>query len=310
MDADPQLTDSAHIGVGSPCIDTGSGAFCSGTDIDSEAWRSPTCMGCDQFVAETASYFLTVVSPLGGACPAGATNRYGTAVDAWVTPSPIESGATQYVCVGASVVGNAFTQNSATNVSLTLTNNATLTWLWQTNYWLATAAEAHGAVSVGSGWQAANASTQLTACAELYYHLDAWTGDASGAENPLSLLMDRPRAVAATFAADMTATHPTPHWWLAQYGFATDFELAAQADADRDNKLTWEEFVAGTVPTNGESVFRALIDVSNGVSRIAWTPDLGAARVYAVEGKASLDAGAWAPTNAASRFFRVRVSLP
>ena len=50
--------------------------------------------------------------------------------------------------------------------------------------------------------------------------------------------------------------------------------------------------------------------VSNESPRITWAPDLGAARVYAVDGRSNLTADAWGATNAASRFFRVKVSMP
>ena len=41
---------------------------------------------------------------------------------------------------------------------------------------------------------------------------------------------------------------------------------------------------------------------------IGWEPDLRPERQYQVEGKETLD-GDWAPTNSASRFFRVKVML-
>ena len=48
---------------------------------------------------------------------------------------------------------------------------------------------------------------------------------------------------------------------------------------------------------------------------IGWGPDLNEdgtkqERVYTVEGRESLTDGEWGPTNAASRFFRVKVSMP
>jgi predicted outer membrane repeat protein len=46
--SDPQLTDGAHIGAGSPCITAGSSAYISGADIDGEAWNSPPSIGCDE----------------------------------------------------------------------------------------------------------------------------------------------------------------------------------------------------------------------------------------------------------------------
>jgi len=56
----------------------------------------------------------------------------------------------------------------------------------------------------------------------------------------------------AGFAADPANT---PFWWLAQYGL-TNFEADAVADADRDGLLTWQEYIAGTNPTNAASNLR------------------------------------------------------
>jgi autotransporter-associated beta strand protein len=49
----------------------------------------------------------------------------------------------------------------------------------------------------------------------------------------------------------------TPYGWLAQYGL-TNFNVDATADADHDGLLTWQEYVAGTNPTNSASVFKII----------------------------------------------------
>lgn len=116
----------------------------------------------------------------------------------------------------------------------------------------------------------------------------------------------------------VTATVPsgtlrgTPCQWLEQQGLVTggNYEAADTGDTDGDGFAAWQEYVAGTVPTNGASCFRADIAVSNGQPRVGWTPDLGGGRTYTVEGRTELAAGAWGATNADSRFFRVKVSLP
>ncbi len=260
-------------------------------------------------VASTVT--ITVRSDHGTAAPAPGTHTYvkGTVLTNTVT-SPDTQGAKQFVCTGWSMAGNEPVSGAGLSCVMTATNDATLTWLWRTNYWLETSAGPHGSVNPGPGWQALGVTTQLSATADLYYHFSNWTGDAVGTANPLDLLMDRPRAVTANFAADMTANHPTPHWWLAQYRLTNDFEQASLADTDGDGHYAWQEFVADTVPTNRESVLKSMISISNGVPTITWAPDTGAARVYTVEGKTNLTADVWGPFTSTCLFFRVKVSLP
>ena len=92
------------------------------------------------------------------------------------------------------------------------------------------------------------------------------------------------------------------------------YEAAAKETAANGVNKVWECFVAGLVPTNASDVFRAVISMENGAPVVGWEPDLNEGgtkheRVYTVEGKENL-ADSWAPTNSASRFFRVKVSMP
>ena len=55
--------------------------------------------------------------------------------------------------------------------------------------------------------------------------------------------------------------------------------------------------------------------MDGGASVIRWESDLNdgeakAERIYTVEGKKALSEPDWGPTNAASRFFRVKVKMP
>ena len=76
----------------------------------------------------------------------------------------------------------------------------------------------------------------------------------------------------------------------------------------------WQDYVAGTDPTNAASVFTAGIEFVGGVPQVTWSPDLntnGAVRSYTIWGKESLTDAAWhSPTNAADRFFKVSVEMP
>jgi hypothetical protein len=59
-------------------------------------------------------------------------------------------------------------------------------------------------------------------------------------------------AVSLTVTASVTTNTGTPLWWLAQYGL-TNFNADALADADGDGMPTWQEYIAGTDPTNPAS---------------------------------------------------------
>ena len=76
----------------------------------------------------------------------------------------------------------------------------------------------------------------------------------------------------------------------------------------------WQDYVAGTDPTVADDLFTSNIAVTNDQVYISWDPDLNAdgqqRRVYTVKGAAELTDEFTSPTNSASRFFKVEVSLP
>jgi hypothetical protein len=413
------------------------------------------------------AFTLTVVSTHGGASPGTVTADWGSALAQWVTNSPLVNGATQYVCLGASVAGNVFVQSGSTNMALTLTNNATLTWRWGTNYWFDCAVEGPGVVSGSTnGWYAVGSAVSVAATGDNTHRFAAWTGDVPFAEtndNPLVLTLDAPCSVIAHFMpitlaealnspgqmwttggqvpwggqtstshdgvsaaqsgsigdqqsswmqtsvygagtlsfwwkvsseadydnlkfkvdgwiwreisgevgwrqetalriegaglhtlqwsytkdktvsegadsgwvdqvvwtpdAQVTA-RGTPYAWLSDHGLVANgnYEAADLADGDGDGFAAWQEYVAGTDPTEALSVFRATLSQLDGQMLIHWTPDLTnaePARIYSVYGTSSLLNGfaATSATNlpagtpvpvqslAPSRFFKVGVSL-
>lgn len=94
-----------------------------------------------------------------------------------------------------------------------------------------------------------------------------------------------------------------------------DFAAAARAMAANGRDKVWECYVAGLDPTNATSRLLATIEMENGEPVVTWTPDLNeggtkSERVYTVEGKENLADPTWGPTNAATRFFRVKVEMP
>ena len=204
---------------------------------------------------------LSVSSEYGGADPAVGlyTNDYGTAFTGIVTNSPIVNGTTQYACVGWAGTGSVTASGTGTNTGpFALTNDTTLVWQWQTNYFLDTGVNGSGSVDIVDGWVEQGSNVVITATGAQYYHLDYWSGDTNGASisnNMITVPMDGPRTITAFFAENM-ATNDTPEWWLdSHYPGTNDFNNASLSDTDGDGMAAWQEFRAGTDPTNVFSLF-------------------------------------------------------
>ena len=116
--------------------------------------------------------------------------------------------------------------------------------------------------------------------------------------------------------------------WADQYAgfaekFGTDFSKALTAETGKRDgagnpMLVWQDFVAGTDPTDADDVFTVSItfDKVTGAPVISWTPELPAAeaakRVYRTFGKVRLTDSDWTEVNgnaADFNFFKVSVSM-
>jgi hypothetical protein len=90
------------------------------------------------------------------------------------------------------------------------------------------------------------------------------------------------RSVYAAFGAAMTTNHPTPLWWLAQYGYTNNVEQAVDATGANSYAL-WESYEAGLNPTDPNSVVRITrlaLDEQRGLVQLGWQSVSG--RVYSV----------------------------
>ena len=101
--------------------------------------------------------------------------------------------------------------------------------------------------------------------------------------------------------------HVAPTAWRSMYGLGT---ATLDSDTDGDGLTDWEEYVAGSNPTDPSSFFRLGISMDGGSPELTPYPYLGSQREYILEGKTNLIDSAWmTPTNSAHRFFRVRVEM-
>ena len=155
------------------------------------------------------SGILSVFSFYGGASPGSiAVSMHSDVLEA-ITNSPVVDGTTQYVCTGAAVSGNAYTFVSPTNVIVTLTNNATLTWAWGTNYWLDVATNGNGNVSPAGAWCPRGSNAQIVATAGDHALFGSWSGQTNGCAirtNAITAPMTAPRAITANFLPAILVT--------------------------------------------------------------------------------------------------------
>ena len=203
----------------------------------------------------TVELQLTVVSAHGVATPAVGVHAFepGTMLTNSVT-SPDTVGTTQYVCTGWALAGNDPATGTNVNVVLTLTNHATLTWLWTTNYHLDPVSGPGGSINQAADWYEKGDVVSITATASDHYHFTNWTGSVTSLANPLELTMNAAYSITANFDPDRTSGGvPIP--WLVEYGFTNDFEEVATEDTDHDGVPNNLEFIADTNPTNLASYF-------------------------------------------------------
>ena len=146
--------------------------------------------------------------------------------------------------------------------------------------------------------------------------------DGAASYSPDCIWLDQVQWVPADGSGyTLTTPDPVPYTWLSAWGLGldSDFETAARQtsgkhDANGRPIAVWEDYVAGTVPTDANDLFRAIISMQDDGPHISWTPNLntnGEVRVYRVWGKADLKDSAWTyPANPTHRFFKVTVELP
>ena len=102
---------------------------------------------------------------------------------------------------GWSMIGNNDTSGLTTNMTMTLTNNAVLTWQWNTNYFLTLTATNGSILNTAAGWKPANSNYSLSVLAAPGYAFDHWemNGLTNGAGAPFGVSMTQPQSIIAVF---------------------------------------------------------------------------------------------------------------
>lgn len=199
---------------------------------------------------------LTVDSACGSPAPAAGTNNYSwydATVLCGLSNSIVEQGTTQRVVIGWSGIGDVL--GSGTDIEprlINLTQNSSITWLWQTSFWLHIATEGEGTVDQSSGWYRANTPVTLTASGNALYNslFSHWSGNVpEGMEhtNPLEIPFASASEITAVFIASANPDNSLP--------FVETFE-AYPPDTRLPGTNGWHAatWTAATVSTNSEII--------------------------------------------------------
>jgi len=112
-------------------------------------------------------------------------------------------------------------------------------------------------------------------------------------------LESHPGYVWVMSAAQQAASITSDEWKLAFFGSLTSSQAADNVDADGDGALNWQEYLAGTNPTNALSrlEFTSASFTTNGVSGVAINWLTAPGKNYILESSPALKGAAWTPIN-------------
>jgi hypothetical protein len=153
-------------------------------------------------------------------------------------------------------------------------------------------------IIVGSGTPALFASTNWNAWRGLNISASL-AGRAMNVEATLRGSSARALSTDVLVSAPLvTAAYGTPYWWLSTQAGATNFVTDELLDIDHDGAAAWQEYRAGTAPSNAASVFGILrMEASGTVSRLWWygTTNSGVTTPFIIEcGPQVGDTNGWA----------------
>ena len=188
----------------------------------------------------TTEVTLEVASALGNPIPTIGTHTNEKNDEVTCSVSNVTTGTTQHECIGWTGTGSVSISGTSNVVEVILTEDSSITWNWQTNFWIDVTISGSGTLSHADGFYQANSDQNLIATPDSGWLFMGWGGDASGTNLSTDLTLSSPIAVTATFSDD----------------------------ADDDGLTNTEEVGLGTNPRNADSdgdKFPDKFEVDNGL---------------------------------------------
>jgi len=217
---------------------------------------------------------LFVSSPYGSPDPPTGLNGFapGTLVQASVTAAESEPGVRRFPdgFVGS---GSVPASGTGTNITFRIEQFSQLEWLWRTEYQLSVTNEPGGTVSFPAGeWFAASSSISVSAQPDPGYAFAGWRGDSLSTAAQLSLIMNQPYHLTATFTPDTDMDGLPDSWEMTCFG---SLDPLPGDDPDGDGRTNAEEYQDGTNPLAADIFRIADIHVVRGVSVLTISNNTG-----------------------------------
>ena len=156
----------------------------------------------------TPTFAVQVVSPHPTVSPAPASYAYEQGSEVTFSASTFTDGGTRFVCTGYQLSGASNASGSGDEVTVTISGDLAVTWLWKAQHRVTAGASGPGAVAPALAWVDAGEPLVLTGTPDSGAALVSWTGDtADGISNGNSFsiaAVGRPMGpVTANFAVGM-----------------------------------------------------------------------------------------------------------
>ena len=264
------------------------------------------------FSSSVPNYLVEVISAYASTTPAPATYSYEENSSITFSAAALTEGDTRRVCTGYSVTG-AITDSGITNtVTLPITGNLTLTWLWKTQYQVAAAASGPGTVTPTAAWIDDGSPLVLTGTPGSGANVVSWTGDTSGGTANGATFsipaVDRPMGpIIANFALGMHtltvvssegSVTPAVGPLVLPHGSVVEFEaLPNVTGLTRAVPTGW--VLTGDNSDSGTTTSGSFVLNSDATLTWSWSPEVYLAISSGFEGKVTpLASEGWKPLNA------------
>lgn len=154
--------------------------------------------------------------------------------------------------------------------------------------WLGVITNGPGTITGGNKWVSSGTNVTIQATPSAFYSFGGWAGDVAGVTTnsaTVAVTVTNDRTLTGNFVP-VLAVNQTPQSWLAAYYTTNNYDNAALSDTDKDGMKAWEEYQAGTVPTDSNSYFAVTRTASTNGIMISWPSMAG--RAYSIQRSTNL----------------------